>query len=117
MNAAESRPNALPLTQRLAAELAEHEPRKLLALVQEQRLTPHELFFAAEALGHVRSSTVTAVLVSLLAHESSVVREGAVYGLAHAAEYDDGAREALFRIAEHDQSEAVRRAVRDVIDF
>jgi hypothetical protein len=63
---------------RLAAE----NLTQLICLINEGTLPPVQLTFAAEALALATDSTLTVpCLLELLSHPSSIVREGAVYGL------------------------------------
>jgi len=72
-----------------------------------------ELTYAAEELG-AREPAPVELLLGLLTHEASVVREGAVYGLADHQDRDDVA-EALERVAKTDTSVGVRLAAADVL--
>jgi HEAT repeat protein len=85
----------------------------LISRVTQGDLSPAELPYAAEELG-TREPAPVDLLLGLLAHESSVVREGAVYGLADHQDRDDVA-EALERVAKKDPSTGVRLAAADVL--
>ena len=94
--------------------LAEHHPSQLLALLRSPRLSPADLTFAAEIAGRIPSSAaVREALLPLLDHPKAVVREGAVYGLGK--HLDDPVRQRLARLAEDDQSAAVRCAAAETI--
>ncbi len=95
--------------------LAVHAPESLLALVTSGRLAVADLTFAAEVAGRVADGDrVRGALVPLLEHASAVVREGALYGLAH--HLDGSTRERIQAIARRDSSVGVRTAAADLLD-
>lgn len=95
-------------------ELSESEPEKLLALVRRRTLRPSDLTFAAEALGRVSSGHAKHALLELLDHAAALVREGAIYGLAH--HLDPAVRQALLEVALNDPSPGVRDAASELIE-
>jgi hypothetical protein len=98
--------------------LAEHEPDRLLQDITSGALPPGALTFAAEWAGRARTSQAAVVLRSLLEHPSSLVREGAVYGLEHLLD-QPGVVSALRAHSTEagERSPGVRDAVREVLDF
>ncbi len=94
--------------------LASRAPVALIALIESNALAPSALTYAAEIAGELRDAGATAALVSLLDHASSVVREGAIYGLAKQSNND--LRKRLQRLAVYDPSPGVRDAAREVIE-
>jgi hypothetical protein len=112
-------PSSFPVPCRDAFEhLAEADPARLAARILRGDLGRAHLGYAAEALGRgtegETSHAVIEVLRGLLAHESPLVREGAIYGLAHhrTARVDSELR----RVAAHDVSPGVREAAADVLE-
>lgn len=98
----------------LFERLASDDPPRLLALLASD-LEPAMLTFAAEIAGRELSSEdVVPPLMALLRHPSAVVREGAIYGLAHHPR-DDVDRE-LLRLGADDPSTGVRTAANDVLE-
>lgn len=71
---------------------------------------PAELTFQLERAGE--DPALCAELFRQLGHDSPLVREGAVYGLATLAEM---IRDALARTAEHDPSPGVREAAAEAL--
>jgi hypothetical protein len=99
-------------------QLAAAEPEALLQIVQGQQVSPGFLTHAAEALKGVPASQQTAAVVALLdllQHESSLVREGALYGLARWRD-EPQIRDRISRAAGEDESPAVREAAEDVLE-
>jgi len=93
------------------ADLATQRPDELLAIIKRGILAPGALTWAAEAAGCIRESEAAVpVLLGLLDHESPLVREGAVYGLAE--HRDEKVVVKLNWIAMNDQDDAVKRAAR-----
>jgi hypothetical protein len=98
----------------LFRSLARSAPRRLLSIIGSGQLTPPDLTFAAEALGDVQDSNlVVPVLLQLLDHASSLVREGAVYGLSH--HLNDESMKRLQVLADEDPSPGVRSAANDIL--
>jgi len=96
-------------------DLAALAPKELADLIATSTLEPKDLTYAAEILGSVRNPTlVVPTLLPLLGSPSSVVREGAVYGLAQHLTHDVTAR--LRNVSERDASPGVRTAARDVLE-
>jgi hypothetical protein len=97
-------------------ELARHEPLKLVAWIEDGTLNASQLTFAAESLSKSsESDLVVPCLFRLLTHTSSLVREGAVYGLEGHLEYR-GVRSRLGDIASDDPREGVREAAREALE-
>ena len=87
--------------------LAERYPSELLRLVTSAKLRPTDLTFAAEIAGRIRDGQqVRKALLPLLRHTHPVVREGAIYGLAH--HLDETVKQSLEDLAQRDSSRAVR---------
>jgi HEAT repeat protein len=100
--------------QALFWKLAVEAPRELSSLVRDASLPVHHLTYAAEALGSVDADLAVTPLLLLLSHPSSIVREGAIYGLGrHLAA--PRVRETLLEIAQADPSAAVRTAATDAL--
>ncbi len=94
--------------------LAANHPHDLLALLHSSRLSSSDLTYAAEIAGTISDSAlVRPILAALLEHPQSVVREGAVYGLAR--HLDAGIRSRLQAIAASDPSRGVRTAAQDTL--
>lgn len=88
---------------------------ELLALISSGHLHPIELTFAAEIASRLDDSVgVRAALMPLLNHESAVVREGAILGLA--SHVDDAVRTKLRGLVASDPSAAVRSMAADVLE-
>ncbi|MFO0839534.1 MAG: HEAT repeat domain-containing protein [Phycisphaerae bacterium] len=95
--------------------LVQADPRWLIDLVESGTLRPSNLTFAAEILGSVDDrALVDPVLLVLLGHDSPLVREGAVYGLACSGSAK--VRAQLQFVADNDPSPGVRRAAQEVLD-
>lgn len=91
-----------------------HSPERLLRALRPDALKPTLLTFAAETAGMaLPAADVVPLLMELLEHPDSVVREGAIYGLVHHQGKDIDA--ALRRLALHDASPAVREAASDAL--
>ncbi|MEW6249633.1 MAG: HEAT repeat domain-containing protein [Planctomycetota bacterium] len=92
--------------------LARLVPDVMLKILPQ--LEPAELTFAAEIAGEIEGHPeVVPALLSLLAHESALVREGAVYGLAHHLSQHVRAR--LADLSADDPSPAVRAAAAEIV--
>jgi HEAT repeat protein len=95
--------------------LAREHPGRLARWIRSSTLQPAALTFAAEALGESEDSRmVVHCLLPLLEHPSSVVREGAIYGLANHLEHP-GVRKRLQDIASGDSREGVRQAALEAL--
>jgi HEAT repeat protein len=93
---------------------ANESPERLLRVLQPGELKPTLLTFAAEIAGAtLAAAAVVPLLMALLEHPDSVVREGAIYGLVHHQGKDIDT--ALRRLALHDASPAVREAASDAL--
>lgn len=104
-------------------ELATKAPRKLIDIVNSGTLEWCELSIALEAAGHLKDSTdVNSLLVPMLTHPSSLIRESALVGIDQHIQMS-GVRPDLFlinevyRIAQIDTSLSVRHAANDVLFF
>jgi hypothetical protein len=95
--------------------LAHHQPQALLDLIESQQLQTADLTFAAEIAGTIDdAASVRRTLLPLLdLRYDSVVREGALYGLANSL--DQAARNRIAQVAAGDPSEAVREAAHDTL--
>lgn len=92
-----------------------NEPSQWVALLRLGRLSDADLTFAAEIAGGMADSAmVRPVLLDLLDHANPVVREGAIYGLAH--HLDEPTRQRLRKVSSEDPSHGVRTAARDALD-
>lgn len=79
------------------------------------RPPPEQLTFVAEALGAwPDADRAVAWLLQLTRHESAIVREGAVYGLARLT-HRQGVRNELWRLAFGDPSVGVRVAAGEAL--
>lgn len=90
-------------------------PEQLIAYLGEPREN-YNLTFAAEAAGLVDSEhwpAARAALLKLLKHESSLVREGVIYGLT--GHLDDEVRVALENVRANDASPGVREAADEAL--
>jgi len=100
--------------QALFRELLEESPRDLARLVANRGLRVSRLTYAAEILGDAKDSRlVKKALLPLLKHESPIVREGAILGLAR--HLDEEVRGALEDVAANDQSETIRRSASETL--
>lgn len=96
--------------------LATKHPDQLVLWIKSGTLQPTALTFAAEALGTAEDSTlVVDCLLSLLEHPSSVVREGAIYGLTDHLDYP-GVRTRLQAVVQDDPQQGVRRAASEALE-
>lgn len=94
--------------------LSDHFEADLLALVSSRKLSAPDMTFAAEMAGRAGDSrAVREVLLPLLDHESSLVREGAIYGLREHADGNVVTR--LSALSQDDASPAIRRAASDTL--
>ncbi len=110
-----SAPHAWPRpSERAFSELAQRNPALLESWIASGELRQAHLSFAAEALGEHGGDHFVATLLRLADHNSPMVREGAIYGLAHHASDDVVAR--LRRISEEDPSQGVRHAAANVLE-
>jgi hypothetical protein len=100
----------------LFERLASEDPSALLRVVNEGKLAPYDLTFAAESLGRLADhESAREALVALLHNPSPVVREGAIYGLAKLPMKAE-VHAILVKIASEDSSAAVRGAAADALD-
>jgi hypothetical protein len=102
--------------------LANEQPRVLISLLEASMLRPADLTFAAEVVGSVADSvSVVPLLARLLRHDSSVVREGAVYGLVQHASRVRAVRrlvrEAIEALLHDEASPGVRAAAEEALDL
>jgi HEAT repeat protein len=75
-----------------------------------------QLTFAAEELGEEAPEEIAVpALLPLLEHKSPVVREGAIYGLAHHLS-NEKVKTKLDELAQKDTSPGVREAASDVLN-
>lgn len=107
-------------SEELFHDLARNDPGELVALLSSGSLPPHLLTFAAEIAGDCPPRfypAVRAVLLGLLDHPSSTVREGAVYGLSKLLHALPALRGVLAARAEDagETSPGVRAAARGVL--
>lgn len=103
------------LTKADMLRLGTSDARLLIAHVNTGAMRPAQLAFAAEVLGATSDRAAAEQTIrSLLTHPSSIVREGAVYGLAEIGSATS--RDLLRRIAEQDPSPGVREAATESLD-
>jgi hypothetical protein len=94
--------------------LAADNPRLLAQWIEDGTLSPAQMTYAAEALGSAPTSVAAPCLLRLLAHSSSLVREGAVYGLEPHLKYP-GVRTRLQELVREDPREGVRAAAAEAL--
>jgi HEAT repeats len=99
-------------------DLAYSNPQRLIDMIRQYHLEPPLLTFAAESLGQITNSELrgeaVSVLLSLSEHSSSLVREGAVYGLASFVD-KPLVTARLKEMLISDSSEGVCSAIEDVL--
>ena len=94
-------------------DLAVENPARLFWMLRHSP-SLFELTFAAEAAGMLSDSeAVRSALMPLLGHSISLVREGAIYGLAR--HLNDSVMVALRELAQSDPSPGVREAAKEVL--
>jgi hypothetical protein len=92
----------------------ERSPDEVLRLLRDRSASDAQLSIAAEQAGEFEDAEqVVEALIPLLDHTSSVVREGAVLGLAQLIRRSDGVRQALEKVSRSDPSDAVRKVARE----
>jgi HEAT repeat protein len=112
MSAVDSSSLQLPLTEELAAEMAERCPNELLELLVSGTLQPFEMYSAAEYAGRTQRPEAFSILVSLLEDSNNLVREGAVLGLAG---FLPESRSVLCKILELDPHPSVKEAAKNIL--
>jgi len=101
------------LCEEILEYLALEHPNQLLRLMLSPGIPISDLTFAAEIAGRISDSKeVMPILLGLLQHPDPVVREGAIYGLAH--HVDAAVIAELQRLVTTDLSPAVRTAAYDL---
>lgn len=101
---------------RVFDEMSRNNPELLDAWICSGELVPTELTFAAEALGGASDGVpFVDTLIMLLLHESPLVREGAVYGLARQCSALPFVRSWLEILSMVDPSPGVRLAICDML--
>lgn len=104
-----------PLCEDLFHRLTTEDPARLVALLRTE-MDPCDLTFAAEIAGKgIVGHGVGDALTALLEHPERVVREGALYGLAHHPSPELIAR--VRRMATEDESPAVRSVARETLKY
>jgi HEAT repeat protein len=94
--------------------LAKEAPERLIAMLSVEP-DPVLLTYAAEVAGqHLPSEVVVPALLALLKHESALVREGAVYGLA---QHEGDSIDDELRTLVADPSPGVRTAAKDILEM
>jgi hypothetical protein len=80
-------------------------------------MKPHDLTFALEALGGLRplSKEASDCLLRASMHESPIVREGAVYGMAHYVGDEDVAKR-LAEMAQNDRHPSIQEAAAEALE-
>ena len=96
--------------------MAVGNPLRLIGWIESGELKPSRLTYAAEALGSANLPEVRWILVGLLDHESPLVREGALYGLARQPRPLPAMLSVLRRVAEVDPSPGVRSAAQEILE-
>ena len=103
-------------TEKEFLRLAHESPARLVSWIEDGTLQPAQLTFAAEALGEAQAfEQAVPCLLRLLSHPSSVVREGAIYGLASHMD-NPGVRNRLMDVAKDDPREGVRKAASEALE-
>lgn len=101
-------------------QLADSDPERLFQWVRSGRLTPGFLTHAAEACGRVSTLYYDAaleVLLDLLDHHASLVREGVICGLQRLGPSEIIKKALIQRsLPEHEKSEGVRAAAQDALN-
>lgn len=77
---------------------------------------PCDLTFGAEGLGYTDTDEACELLVSLASHTSSIVREGAIYGLSRHLKRES-ARNTLQLLATTDVSITIRECALEVLEI
>ncbi len=95
--------------------IAESNPKQLIRFLEAEQDIGNLTFAAEAAAGIEDSHLAVPVLLRLLEHESPIVREGIVYGLAGHIEVWDLGR-AFKELVENDPSPGVREAAADALD-
>jgi HEAT repeat protein len=107
----------ITISEDVLCELAETDSNEYLKLLQNDTLAPEELAMVAEysmgVEGH--DDKVITILLKLVYHESSLVREGAVYGLSGFT--GEMVFDGLMDVMTHDEDATVRQAAAEIIDF
>jgi hypothetical protein len=96
-------------------ELAKEDPDRLISLIEGGTLRATEITYAAEALAVVKGSRAVDCLLKLLGNPSSLIREGAIYGLEGHLDQPN-IRERLQEIARSDPKEGVREAASEALE-
>ncbi len=95
-------------------DLGRISPKELATMIAKGSLSTANLSFAAESMGLATDhGFVIGTLVPLLVHDSAVVREGAIYGLAKHLTGDLEQR--LRNMAQADASWGVRQAAQEAL--
>lgn len=96
-------------------KLTRLKPKRMIELISGDTLDLADLTFAAEIAGEINDERlVVPTLLKLLDHESSLVREGAVYGLSN--HLTDEVRGRLRLLGLNDASQGVRDAASDALE-
>jgi hypothetical protein len=96
--------------------LAQLDPCGLTRLIRQGCLAPHDLTFAAEALGSIADEDLAAATLLPLLEQRvpGIVREGVIYGLARLTHRAD-ARAGLQRVVDSDPDRVLREAAEDAL--
>lgn len=87
----------------------------IVELIVADGLSPASLAIAAHMAGDLSDSAIVRVtLIPLLDHESSIVREGAIYGLT--PHLDGSTRARLWSVAKVDPSPGVRASAWEALE-
>ncbi len=99
----------------LFRDYARDFPFLLAAWIMSGALNPGDLTFAAEIAGSIETELLAvATLLPLLEHESSLVREGAIYGLSE--HLNEQVRSALTERLAVEESPGVRGAIEEALE-
>ena len=99
----------------LTVEDPQEAPEQLLALLTSDQLRVGVLTHCAEIAGRcIRDDRVVSPLLDLLRHTSSLVREGAIYGLEH--HLCPKVLDALRAVVTEDPSLGVREAASEALE-
>jgi hypothetical protein len=105
-----------PPSEKEFRRLAVNAPQDLVRWIEDGTLRPSQMTFALEALADCKDASLAVpCLLRVLTHPSSLVREGAVYGLEAYLDYP-GIRERLAALSREDPREGVRLAATEALE-
>lgn len=96
-------------------DMAVHDQDKLIEIIQTGQLRVGLLTFAVEYLGRISDKQkAKQILLKTLEHQSALVREGSIYGLADFTDTD--IVDAIKRHKDTDESRGVRMAAQEWLE-